>query len=405
MATSFWWPFSELLNNPMKTHLILVFALIFCAACGTEDTKHIDNESGISLEVLDSIQINFLGNPLIQDVSPAAQTVLFLNDIGNYSQTIYLANFEGEIIHSYSKFGDMPDVYGTLLCTIKILNEDKFLALGSYGFSTYDFSGNLVSRVKLKNYQVPDRVFGMMGYGMEKYGDRYLLYNQEFPPNKDYSDKDFVEDLFLLKWLVPETGEALPFLKFPEKSLFRNGKYFFRNAWDPAYHLADELIYVAFGVEPVIYGFELKAPHELVTTIPLEIEEFRNFKGGDAFTDEIGSFEGRFQSAFIENIKKIDGHFIIGYFPGYDDGDLVEARENKSVEEKRIFLEKMKKKHPRRIAVADSTGKILHDFVPGRLDPRSMILRDGQIWMRELPDEEMEQDYFRLFRVELKVGE
>jgi hypothetical protein len=25
--------------------------------------------------------------------------------------------------------------------------------------------------------------------------------------------------------------------------------------------------------------------------------------------------------------------------------------------------------------------------------------------MRELPDEEIEQDYFRLFRVELKVGE
>jgi hypothetical protein len=34
-----------------------------------------------------------------------------------------------------------------------------------------------------------------------------------------------------------------------------------------------------------------------------------------------------------------------------------------------------------------------------------MLLRDGQIWMRELPDEEIEQDYFRLFRVELKVGE
>jgi hypothetical protein len=137
----------------------------------------------------------------------------------------------------------------------------------------------------------------------------------------------------------------------------------------------------------------------------LEIEEFRNFKGGDTFTDELASFVGIFQSAFIENIKKIDGYFIIGYFPGYDEGDLVEARENKSVEEYGVFLEKMKKKHPRRLAVADSTGKILHDFVPGRLDPRSMLLRDGQIWMRELPDEEIEEDYFRLFRVELKVGE
>lgn len=388
------------------SYSILSILLISCESKDyrLDDTKLIGNNN-VSLVKTNSIQIDFLGNPLIQDVSPAAQTVLFLNNIGNESQTIHLANFEGEIIHSYSKFGDMPDAYGKLLSSIKILEDDKFLAYGSYGFSTYDFSGNLVLRTKLKNYQMPDRVFGIMGYGMEKYGDRYLLHNQEFPPNKNYSDKDFVEDLFLLKWLVPETGEDLPFLKFPEKSLFRNGKYFFRNAWNPAYHLADELIYVAFGVEPVIYGFELKAPHQLVTTIPLEIEEFRNFKGGDAFTDELASFVGIFQSAFIENIKKIDGYFIIGYFPGYDEGDIAEARENKSGEEYGVFLEKMKKKHPRRLAVADSTGKILHDFVPGRLDPRSMLLRDGQIWMRELPDEEIEQDYFRLFRVELKIGE
>lgn len=217
------------------SYSILSILLISCESKDyrSDDTKFIGNNN-VSLVKIDSIQIDFLGNPLIQDVSPAAQTVLFLNNIGNESQTIHLANFEGEIIHSYSKFGDMPDAYGKLLSSIKILEDDKFLAYGSYGFSTYDFSGNLVLRTKLKNYQMPDRVFGIMGYGMEKYGDRYLLHNQEFPPNKDYSDKDFVEDLFLLKWLVPETGEVLPFLKFPEKCLFRNGKYFFRNAWNPA---------------------------------------------------------------------------------------------------------------------------------------------------------------------------
>ena len=35
----------------------------------------------------------------------------------------------------------------------------------------------------------------------------------------------------------------------------------------------------------------------------------------------------------------------------------------------------------------------------------SMIIRNGELWMMEKPDEEVEKDYFRLFRVGLKVVE
>lgn len=35
----------------------------------------------------------------------------------------------------------------------------------------------------------------------------------------------------------------------------------------------------------------------------------------------------------------------------------------------------------------------------------SMIIRNGELWMMEKPDEEVEKDYFRLFRVGLKVFE
>jgi hypothetical protein len=63
----------------------------------------------------------------------------------------------------------------------------------------------------------------------------------------------------------------------------------------------------------------------------------------------------------------------------------------------------MRKKFPTRIAIVDSLGNVVNDFVPEGLEPKSMIIRNGELWMMEKPDEEEERDYFKLFRVGLKI--
>jgi hypothetical protein len=63
----------------------------------------------------------------------------------------------------------------------------------------------------------------------------------------------------------------------------------------------------------------------------------------------------------------------------------------------------MQKKYPARIAILDSLGNLVNDFVPDGLIASSMLVRNGELWMQEKPDEEVERDFFRLFRVELKV--
>ncbi|EIM72072.1 hypothetical protein A3SI_20052 [Nitritalea halalkaliphila LW7] len=319
------------------------------------------------------------------------------------SEKIYIANFDGEIESEFSKFGDIPDSYGILLSTIRFEGDGAILIYGSNGFFKYSYYGETINRQKLKNYEMPDRSFKTMGRGMEAVGNRYLYINQEFPPNRDYSKKSFLYDLHLLKWLYPDSGEIEPFIQFPEYSLFRNGKLFFRSAWDPAFHVEDGYIYVVFGLEPVIYVYQDTFPYNLVSELPIQFKEFRNFTGTDDFTFEIEAFFDRFRSAFVENIKKIDDLFVIAYFPGYDQQDLSESNENKSPQEREAFLEKIAKKYPNRIAIVDSTGNVINDFVPEGLEPSSMLVRDGQLWMMEKPNEEEEQDYFRLFRVGLKI--
>jgi hypothetical protein len=201
------------------------------------------------------------------------------------------------------------------------------------------------------------------------------------------------------------TGESVPILSIPTSSMFRKNLFFFDFASYTQFAVTDQYIICAFGIEPKLYLFSNESPFALVREFDLKLTNYQYFKGVEEYSPN--NLELLFQqrvSGKILNIKKIGDYFLIGYFPGFDQNDANDALKKRSNEEAVDFWNQMAKKYPNRLAVADSTGKILHDFVPGRLDPSSMLLRDGQIWMRELPDEEIEQDYFRLFRVELKVG-
>src|SRR5690606_16051144 len=206
-------------------------------------------------------------------------------------------------------------------------------------------------------------------------------------------------------WLDPETGKREPFLKIPETSIFRNGKHFFGDSWKPIYTVSEDLIFVAFGIEPVIYAFKSVPPYSLVKRIPLDLEQYRYFKGGNDYHSVDNFMHLRNSTGRIETIKIINGYYIIAYFPGFSKVDIEQGLMNKSPGEAKFFRERMQEKYPNRIAIFDSLGNRLDDFVPKGLVAEEMLLRNGELWMQETPDEEVERDYFRLFRVGLKVDD
>lgn len=382
----------------------LILSLIFFS-CESKNDEKVKTEitqtsKEKSFEKLDSIQINYLGSPIVHDLNPVSKIVLFMENTESF-QEIYLADFEGNLVNSFSKFGDMPDSYGKLLSTLRIQDDNTFLAYGFNGFLTYDFSGNLRSRVRLKKLKMlPFFSRKAMGYGMEKSGTRYIYTNQELPESISQSDTRFYEEMDLMIWLDPDSGDGEPFIKFPEISLFRNGKHFYRGAWEPVFTIEDDEMYVVFGAEPVIYVFSLNKPYSLITNMPIDLKDYRYFEGSD---NNAIDFSLMFISGRILSVKKFDGYFIIAYFPGYSSEDKEAESENKSQEENLIFRERMLKKYAQRIAILDAKGNTVSDFVPKGLVPSSMLVRNGELWMLEKPNEEVEQDYFRLFRVGLKT--
>lgn len=320
------------------------------------------------------------------------------------SQEITVADFDGTVLASFSKWGDFPDTYGNLKASLKILGNEGFMAYGSRGFLFYDFEGVFQSLEKHVDNPYPDPGFTRIGLGlaMEPLEDGYLYRNTVGGDKLPNGAEDYAA-LRPLVFLNPQTGETKPILHFPESSIFLRGRYFFRNAWDPAFTIADHLIYVAFGLEPVIYSYESKPPYSFISSIPLDLPDYNHAEGGKEYTSNVRFFGQARTSGKILNIKMVDDFFIIAYFPGFDAADKEASFTNKSPEEATNFWKGMREKYPHRIAVFDASGNRLSDFEPKGLIVSSMVLRNGELWMKEKPDEKVERDFFRLFRVGLKM--
>lgn len=375
---------------------IFVFSAILFSCNKKEKTSSADIR--ISFEKLDSIQINYLGRPSVHDLDPLSQRVVFIDkNLSGRDEEIFVADFDGNILSSFIIDGDTRDTYGHLMAPLVIDGEKSFMAYGFNGFMRYDFDGNLISRVKIVDFINPNGFRTGMGYGLEKLEDKYLYY--EWGSNNiDYSDKDFFERYHTMFLLDPTAGIRESIIPFPENSLFKNGNFFFRDAWEPVFHISDNKLYIVFGLEPVIYIYENQAPFNLISSIPIELPDYHFFKGSEKYKD--GFTPHTLTSGKISNIKYVDNYFLLSYFPGLDAADFeMSVSSNRSPD----FWTEMRKKYPTRIAILDNQGQILDDFVPHGLHPTTMIVRNGELWMKGKPDGEVELDYFQIFKVGLKI--
>ncbi|MFC3416898.1 hypothetical protein [Algoriphagus hitonicola] len=392
----------------IKQLILLSITLISFYCCNSKDKLDLLNGSSItksiSLNIMDSVKIPYLGNPIVHDINPKTNSILFM-EFDQFSNDINLVDFDGDKINSFSKFGDIPDGYGKLLASPILLDNNEVLVYGTNGFIRYDYQGNLISKVKISELKFPNFKNRLaMGFGMEKLGDKYLNIEGGSRETVNYDKINLHPEYFLFNLLDPKTGKSKPIIQFPNSSIYRSGKYFFRYAWQPVFSVNKNLIFIVFGGEPAIYIYSSNEPFQLLSKINLDLEDYRYFEGSENENLE-HDFLGMFlSSGRIENIKKIEDKFLVAYFEGYKDSDKeIFFAQKKDRNEAIEVRERLKEKYPTRLAVFDSLGNLLTILNPEGLEPNSMLLRDGQLWMMEKPDEEVERDYFRLFRVGLKV--
>jgi hypothetical protein len=382
--------------------LLFLFGIFACTQKekSGEEIQGLSESKSVTLTIVDSIQISFLGNPLVQDISPSQGRIVFM-DQKEYSEEIFVADFEGDILSSFSKLGDMPDNHGGIRAPVFISGEDSLLIYGNRGYLTFDMEGKMISLVKPQGFTLYNFFSFGMGRAFEKYGNK-LLYFDQGSRNEDYSQISLYDELRVLNWHDPKTGEKTPFNSLPENSTFKSGKYYFRQSWWPAFTIADNLIYVVYGIEPIIYAFDVEEPHELKKSIPLNLKEYELFSGLSEYTEDIRKLGLGLEWGRVENIKKIGDFFVIAYFPGNNASDRDMLWENKTPDEALIFRQRMDKKYPKRIQITDLNGNQLLDFAPDRFHPETILLRQGQLWVMAKPDPDVEEDFFKVYRLGLE---
>ncbi|MCC5939066.1 MAG: hypothetical protein JJU34_17435 [Lunatimonas sp.] len=381
----------------MRFLWLSIFLTIACA-------KPSDRERVAELPVelmlvpVDSMEIPFIGKPVVHDIYPGARRILFM-DHREFGEEIFVADFEGNILHSYTKFGDVPDRYGALMAPLTFMDNHHFLAYGFVGFNTYELSGKLVSSVKeekMEPHAFAQRTFGR---SFAKHGNRLLYFDQGSRTRENEGPTSY-EAVHLLKWLDPSTGKKEIFANFPTGSLFKNGKYFPSGSWWPAFCISDGFIYVAYGIEPVVYLYDADPPHELISQFKPSLKDYHYFQGSE--NAEVGTDIGLFLlGGKIESIVRFNEFLLISYFPGYSPADVSAFQENMGVEERIVLRERMDEKYKRRLWIGDLEGNTLGDFVPEVFQANNIGVREGELFAIGAENPAREEDLFRIYRLDI----
>lgn len=313
-----------------------------------------------------------------------------------------MTDFDGNITSSFSINDILSDGFGSLIAPLKISGQDSILAYTTNGFLTFNYSGKLHSGIMHQKPLIAENKKITMAEGMEQFGKRYLFLNQRFG-NIDKRGKNLGHEMRLLAWLNPKTGESEPFISFPETSIFREGNHFFKDDWKPVFLIIEDLIYVIFGKEPVIYVYDTSSPYSQFSSISIDLPEYRYSQTVDPKAPALNYFEMPFTSGKILNIKWHKEKFLIAYFPGMKLPDSQPSSEGKSTLELLKLHREMLSKNPIRLAVVDTLGNIVADFVPKNLELRNMHVRNGELWIPEKPDVKADREFLRLFRVGLMI--
>jgi hypothetical protein len=84
---------------------LLIFTILSSCSRSKDNTENLAVEKDWQLTKVDSIQIPFLGTPQLHDVDPKNRTMVFMQS-GESEEEVFVANFDGEILHSFKAHGN-----------------------------------------------------------------------------------------------------------------------------------------------------------------------------------------------------------------------------------------------------------------------------------------------------------
>lgn len=384
------------MNTTQK--IALFFPCIIALSCQQE--KEQDTQS-LSLEIIDSIRVEYAGLLDLMDVDPAQERVL-LHD--RQRSIVLMTDFEGNHVLRLDKQGDDKGSYGQYLWSTAHIKENDRISLVSHkGFFEFDAEGNLAWYKPFKE-AVPFFA-GRAAADSELMEHEGIFFQKGLVARGEYNktDDEYYDQFQLLVKFDPEKGAAERIIHLEEESPFRTtGKAYEISEMNPSFTiLADKLLVIA-GTDPHLNVYDIQPPHQLLERNPIAYPDYNAGQGIDRAKADPKSIDYDQTAGRTHTLKVYRNYLLSSFNPGYDFADRERYLTIDNREDYSAFRETMADKYPPALFLMDHQGKGIQKLsLPEPLDHRQFLVRDGDLWWLSKFNMEVEEDFVKIYKVEI----
>ena len=391
----------------MKQTLLILWSILLISSCTEKNTDETLIEKTYEWEVIDSLDLEFLGNPMLTAVNSQGTKLIFLD---GPSKEIIIADAKGTIINSFSKLDDTPDAYGFMLESPGFFGEDKVAVYGMNGLFVFELDGTMQKKIPHPESLSGAGSRNFIGKSIESVnlnGKGYLIPTSVRPRNSYPGQQEFYDTYRAIELVDVDTETMMELIPFEKGSQFLNGNGYIQSDYSPAYEAKDGSLYFVHGGDPQLYVY-LLSPRgaNLDTTVQLDIPGFLLPEGKDRAEFQEGNVEIRGGTASIRDIHILDSLLLLNYYSGRDPIKSEEAStlwQTGKEEEAQAMFQK----------IEEETGKgtLLYSLPDltflGIIPPSDKAIGStyasggGYAWFQKAPDPEVEEDFLRVYKMKL----
>jgi hypothetical protein len=290
-----------------KITLFITAFVLLLAACNTSEevtNKKSSDPKSWSLEIIDSVQIDYLGNLLLVDISAKWNRIILYDNTRN---SLVASDLKGNIIAEFSKTPDEPGGWNaTGPMGASYISANEIAVQDRARVNILDESGEYLRSIENPFQWLPGIQFvGFRGIQYGSAGDSsYLVMHAPGRARFQFFQANYYEHRNALERINLTSEEYLPIAKFEENSLFKNGKSHDIGMDFPFFSISGNIIYFIYRVDNEVLAYSLETG-ELLKRWKTEPENY--FKLPEGYpTDvmpEITDFQERVKWVGIAGIN------------------------------------------------------------------------------------------------------
>lgn len=394
------------MNSHFSRYLLITIVILICSCSKSPENTIVDSQE-YTWELVDSLDLDFLGNPMLSDVSPNGSKLLFYD---SPSSQILITDSKGQILHQFSKKEDALDSYGYLMERPGFFKEDQLAVYGRNGLFLFTYDGKMLQKIPHPESIGPTGSVIHPGKSTETVllqGKEYILPKSIRPRDSYPGEQEFYDTYRALELVDVDSEEMTDLIPFEPGSIFLNGMGYYPSDYFPAYEAKDETLYFVHGGDPQLYVYQLNPTEaKLDTIIPLDIPGLSQIEGKDRAEFQKGTVMIFGGTAAIRNIHVLDDLLLLDYYAGIDPikSKEAEAKWNEGKEEEaKAMYRKIEEETPKGTLVynLEDLSFISNVLPPNNTGGRAFASGGGYAWFEKLPDPDVEEDFLRIYKMKL----